>query len=351
MTPQKTTKDGFEFQNGVNHYGHSRMILKLLPLMAESEGQKRIVILSSRGHLRGSQMIDYEDFHFKKRKYDPLDSYAQSKLACLLFAKELNRKLQSDFGDKFICCSVHPGVIQTELQRDLPEIKKFLIMTTMKVTQGIKTIPQGAATTVYGCVSPKVKGGEYLADCSIAVEILKYAEVEENQKKLFEFTEKEIGVSYPFNKKEETKSEKKEQGSTMEKRLGENIWTRAESVSKVNHEEFYTALGFPEEYLKTFIEKPTIFETRGDLSGYDMKLVSPLMYECSGKWAEEVYLDPLRMFMNVKLDLEKQKSYIIFTLDNGKKYTIVRTVSEDKIEDEMTLEKIVAKTTYKRIKL
>jgi NAD(P)-dependent dehydrogenase (short-subunit alcohol dehydrogenase family) len=373
MTPKKKTKDGFEFQGGVNHLGHARLTFKLIPIMSQSEGQKRIVILSSRGHLRGKKNINFEDYHFENRKYDPLDSYAQSKLSSLLFSKELNRKLNRDFGsENFICCSVHPGVIQTELQQELSEFQKMMIMTTMKVTQGVKTTQQGAATTVYGAVSDEVKGGEYLADCGIAKEILKYAEDEKMQKKLFELTEKEIKCFYKdVVQEKEDKSESKNseeiqiveevieeeivEKPTLESRLdaGQNIWIHAESVDKENHEEFYRAIGFPEAYLKGFIQKDVIFETRGDKEGYDFTLISPLHYEVSGKWGETVTLEPLKMKMSVEFDVKNSKSKITFTMENGKSYFIDRTISDEKgmYFDEFHFGNIVAKTTYKRVHL
>jgi NAD(P)-dependent dehydrogenase (short-subunit alcohol dehydrogenase family) len=125
----------------------------------------RVVTLSSGAHLRGS--VDLTDLNWKSRDYDPNLAYAQSKTANIWFASEFQRR----HGDRLLSLSVHPGVIQTDLARHLPKA----VVDGMRAgfeKAGIvpKTVPQGAATSVWAATSPDVvdHGGAYLLDCQIA---------------------------------------------------------------------------------------------------------------------------------------------------------------------------------------
>ena len=96
MTPQQRTADGFELQLGTNHLGHFALISKLLPLVLASPGS-RVVTVSSGAHHQGK--IDLDDLMFERRSYGPETAYAQSKLANLMFALELQRRLDAT-GDR-----------------------------------------------------------------------------------------------------------------------------------------------------------------------------------------------------------------------------------------------------------
>ena len=90
-TPKQKTTDGFEYQSGINHLGHFKLTMLLLPIMKETEeeGEKRIVVVSSRAHVRATNgKIDFDDFNWEKREYTPMSSYSQSKLANIMFANE-----------------------------------------------------------------------------------------------------------------------------------------------------------------------------------------------------------------------------------------------------------------------
>jgi len=191
---RRLTKDGYEYQNGINHLGHFRLTLKLLQFMIPVDGEKRIVCLSSTAH-EWTKGIDFDNYHLEKKgTYTPTGSYGNSKLSNILFAKELNIRLQKDFGtDKFIVVSLHPGVIQTELARDMPAwqtVPFFLFGGAF-----MKSIPQGAATTLYGVVSKEIKGGEYLSDCNVAKPNDLALDLK-TQEKLWDFSEKTTGVTY-----------------------------------------------------------------------------------------------------------------------------------------------------------
>jgi len=198
-TPHWTTKDGYEYQNGINHLGSFKLTLLMLPIMAKTKGEKRIVCLSSLAHTY-CHSIDFEDFHFKQpNRYDRWASYGQSKVCNIMFACELDRRLAKIFKkeepDHFICCSLHPGVIATELTRDLVPWYLNWLMTSVGFFF-FKSRQQGAATTVFAALSPSIKGGEYLSDCNVAT-CSDLAKDEKVQQTLFEFSLKETNMTFP----------------------------------------------------------------------------------------------------------------------------------------------------------
>nr|KAF6411541.1 retinol dehydrogenase 13 [Rousettus aegyptiacus] len=109
--PHWTTEDGFEIQLGVNHLGHF-LLTNLLLDKLKASAPSRIINLSSLAHIAGH--IDFDDLNWEKRKYDTKAAYCQSKLAVVLFTKELSRRLQ---GTGVTVNALHPGVARTELGR------------------------------------------------------------------------------------------------------------------------------------------------------------------------------------------------------------------------------------------
>ena len=197
-TPYGLTKDGFETQIGINHLGHFALTLQLLDLMKktsiEDNCEGRVVCLSSGLHRKGA--IHLNDLNNEKRWYSSRGSYSQSKLANILFAKELSRRLHTD-GVNVKAYSLHPGVIQTNLGRHHNGLAMRIFYTVMGGS--IKTIPQGAATSVYCAVSPDLQeqqGGLYFEDCKVSVPS-KEAEDEQTAKRLFELSEKLTKITYP----------------------------------------------------------------------------------------------------------------------------------------------------------
>jgi retinol dehydrogenase 12 len=169
------TDAGFEKQIGVNHFGHFYLTRLLLPMMQkDTTSAGRVVVLSSTAHTMGG--LDCKDLHFKNRSYRAWVSYGQSKLANLLFAKELADRT---VGTHVTAVSVHPGVIQTNLWR----ASAFNRLLGRFIKD--KTVPQGAATTLYGCLSPRMDTlgtrGAYLSDCA---PVLPSKEGEDADKKL-----------------------------------------------------------------------------------------------------------------------------------------------------------------------
>jgi len=154
---------GYELQFFTNHIGHFMLVTGLLKQLSKDG---RIVMLSSAAHTMAPPAgIEFDNLD-GSRTYKPWTAYGQSKMANLLFAKELSRKLK---GSGKTVNAVHPGVIKTNLGRHMHPVLNFLFGLVSPLV--FKTIPQGAATSCYAAVHPEMEGvsGQYLADCNIAV--------------------------------------------------------------------------------------------------------------------------------------------------------------------------------------
>ncbi len=157
------TKDarGYEMQFATNHLGHFQLTEKLFPALKQGA---RVITLTSAGH-RFSP-INFDDIHFTKNPYDKWKAYGQSKTANSLFAVELDLRVK-EFGVRSF--AVHPGrIATTSLMRHMEE-SEFKAASNASPTL-MKTIAQGAATTVWTATSPLLAemGGVYCADCNIS---------------------------------------------------------------------------------------------------------------------------------------------------------------------------------------
>jgi len=159
--PRSETADGFETQFGVNHLGHFALTGLLLENLGLDEApESRIVTVSSGAHERGE--IDFADLQHEQ-SYDPWDAYAQSKLANVLFAYELERRLlTADVNAKSI--AVHPGYADTQLQIRGPEQRgSRLRKAAMWAMNTVLAQPaeMGALPTLYAATAPETEGGAY----------------------------------------------------------------------------------------------------------------------------------------------------------------------------------------------
>jgi NAD(P)-dependent dehydrogenase (short-subunit alcohol dehydrogenase family) len=155
MPPFSKTKDDFELQFQVNYLSHFLLTSLLLDKL-EKVGNARVISLSSIAHKRGD--IYFDDYNFEE-KYDRQKSYGQSKLACLMFAYELQRRLQRK-GSSVISIAAHPGVSNTELARHLPKWMKVLMPVFIPLfAQGAA---KGALPQIRASIDPTLQGGEYI---------------------------------------------------------------------------------------------------------------------------------------------------------------------------------------------
>lgn len=162
MCPWSMTEDGFETQFAVNHLGHF-LLTNLLLDMLRSSTPSRVVNVSSIAHQGGK--IHFDDISFEKTPYDSLVSYRQSKLANLLFSRELARRSK---GTGVTSYALHPGVIRTELGRYVQT--QFPLLSTLLLAPALllmKTPWQGAQTSIYCAVTEGLenKTGCYFSDC------------------------------------------------------------------------------------------------------------------------------------------------------------------------------------------
>ncbi|XP_055531095.1 retinol dehydrogenase 13-like [Wyeomyia smithii] len=161
--PRSLTKEGIELQLGVNHMGHfllTNLLLDMLKLSAPS----RIVVVSSLAHTRGK--INVQDLNSEK-SYDPATAYEQSKLANILFTRELAKRLQ---GTGVTVNAVHPGVVDTELMRHMGLFNSWFSSILIKpfAWPFLKTPIFGAQTSVYAALDPDLEkvSGQYFSDCA-----------------------------------------------------------------------------------------------------------------------------------------------------------------------------------------
>jgi len=165
--PLGRTAEGFELQFGTNHLGHFLFTCLLVPSL-RAGAPARVVNLSSAGHRLSG--VDFEDPNYLERDYDKWEAYGQSKSANALFAVALDKRLADEGVRAF---SVHPGMIVTELGRHLDRADIEALQARARQagqTAGMKSIPAGAATTVWAATSSELedRGGLYLEDCRIA---------------------------------------------------------------------------------------------------------------------------------------------------------------------------------------
>lgn len=215
--PLVRDKRGYESQLSTNHLGHFQLTARLWPALKKTQGA-RVISVSSFGH----QMADFnfDDPNFENLEYETLTGYGHSKTANNLFVVELDARGQDSGVRAF---SLHPGSVNdTELGRVAP-MELFQKMGTHDengniypdVAAKLKTIPQGAATTIWCATSDKLDdlGGIYCEDCNIAeldegnIEhkydepstlrgVRPYSLNEKNAKTLWELSEKLTGIRF-----------------------------------------------------------------------------------------------------------------------------------------------------------
>ena len=164
------TKDGLELAFGTNHVGHFLLVQLLLDLMKKSE-QARIVVVASKYYFQTApDGFHIDDVNYEKTNYTYLDAYAQSKLANILFARELDRRLKADSNGNSSTISVfslHPGIIHTNMGRNLPGYMKWMFKTLMRMRliRGGCSVEDGIKTTINCATKPGIEkfSGQYFS--------------------------------------------------------------------------------------------------------------------------------------------------------------------------------------------
>lgn len=185
INERQTTQDGLELQIGTNHFGHF-LLTNLLLDTIKASAPARIINVSSIGHKWGK--IHRNDLQWEK-SYSKWPAYFQSKLANVLFTRELAKRLK---GTNVTTNSLHPGAVRTELARHLT-IMQYVALPIQVFT---KTAKSGAQTSIMLAVDPALQdvNGKYFADCDITQES-KQGQCDETAAWLWEVSERITGIS------------------------------------------------------------------------------------------------------------------------------------------------------------
>ncbi|WP_031426744.1 oxidoreductase [Flavimarina sp. Hel_I_48] len=198
VPPYKVTEDGYELQFQANYLGHFLLTGLLLERLTSTE-KSRVVLLSSKAHERAS--INFEDLQSEKN-YARWKAYGQSKLACLIFAKELNRRLRrNDF--QTIAVAAHPGISNTGLFRYFP--KWFNQTLGPLLSPFISHPPEKAVKpTLKAALEKNITGGSYYGPTGFMgfkgapgkVQSSENANDESVAKRLWKVSEELVGFKY-----------------------------------------------------------------------------------------------------------------------------------------------------------
>jgi len=191
--PLGRTAQGFELQFGTNHLGHFALAGRLLPLAMRTPGA-RIVVVASTAQNFGR--IDFDDLNWERRAYRAWAAYSQSKLANMLFALELQRRLSSA-GSDVRATAAHPGYTATDLQRTAGIARFLNPLFAMKP-------PDGALPTLRAATDSAAVGGSYWGPSRLLemsgppapARISDRAKDEAVAARLWDVSEKLTGVSY-----------------------------------------------------------------------------------------------------------------------------------------------------------
>lgn len=202
-----TTRDGFELEFGVAHLGHFALTGLLLPALARSAGP-RVVSVASIAHAGGR--IDLDDLQLE-RGYASSRAYGNTKLACLMFALELNRRA-AKAGLPIVSVAAHPGISKTPIaagweregrRRLRDRLELFASNFSMRFFG--QTAAEGAGSLVFAACDPSVVGGGYYGPTGFGqiggapgrVEARAHALDEIVAARLWEASERLTGVRYP----------------------------------------------------------------------------------------------------------------------------------------------------------
>ena len=198
--PKQTTVDGFELQFGTNHLGHFALTGLLLNNLLSVDGSRVVVVSSIAHNIRAK--IDFADLQWETRRYDRVASYGQSKLANLMFAYDLQRRLAAAKAET-IAVAAHPGVAATELVRHVPGAG--LPGVNWLSGRLLNTSELGALATLRAATDPAVQGGQYygpdgfkeLRGYPVVVTSSPQSHDTALQARLWSVSEELTGVTYP----------------------------------------------------------------------------------------------------------------------------------------------------------
>ncbi|MEV7805393.1 SDR family oxidoreductase [Microbispora sp. NPDC088329] len=203
---RQTTADGLELQFGTNHIGHVALVARLLPLL-RLRGARVTTMSSSAAR---SAAIDWADLQ-SERKYSPIRSYGQSKLANLLFGLELDRRSRAG-GWGVVSTVAHPGTTLTNLYASGPNLGRtrsapYERIMTLLLRWGlfVQTVDAGLQPALYAATSPQAQGGRFYGPDGIGqftggpteLPLYRSVRVERDAARLWTVSERLAGVEFP----------------------------------------------------------------------------------------------------------------------------------------------------------
>ena len=201
LPTREVTADGFERQMATNHLGHFALTGLLMPVLLRS-ADPRVVTVSSLAHRSGKIEVDNLQ---SERSYSPMGTYGNTKLANLLFARELDRRIR-EAGGQLRSVAVHPGVARTQIFANGPGSSGLRAMVFGLISPVLfQSEEHGAWPLEYAASMPGVAGGEYIGPDGFmalkghpAVEQPKPNALDrEAGEKLWAVSEQLTGVTYP----------------------------------------------------------------------------------------------------------------------------------------------------------
>lgn len=189
--PASITKDGYEIQFGTNHVGHALLTKLLMPTLqrtAADKGDVRIVNVSSAGHgLPPKGGLVLKEATTDMSSYSTWVRYGQSKLANVLFTRELARRYPT-----IKSTALHPGGIDTGLSLGFQKSHPWLAFMLRPALLFLKTPQEGALTQLFAATSPDVKSGQYYVPTAVENSGSKYSQDQKLAEELWEWTESEL---------------------------------------------------------------------------------------------------------------------------------------------------------------
>ena len=203
LPARELTADGFERQFGTNHLGHFALTGLLIPQLRAAPAP-RVVTVASLAHRNGK--IEFDNLQ-SERSYVPWDAYGASKLANILFAKELDRRARLAHS-KLVSLAVHPGVSTTNIFANGPGVNNLKALAVKLLAPiMMQNDEAGALPTLYAATSPNGHGGEYigpdgfqeLKGSPVVVQPRPQALDEAVGQQLWIVSEQLTGVTYPWS--------------------------------------------------------------------------------------------------------------------------------------------------------
>ena len=178
-------------QIGTNHFGHFLLTNLVLPQLKKSGPDARVVNISS--NLHSQAKIQWDDINWENAPYNSFQAYCQSKLANILFTKELARRLEGSGVNTFV---LHPGVVNTNLSRyQKDNYGVFVVLLWSVIRYLLKTCESGASTSIYCSVEESLAehSGQYYSDCKEKQPAVQ-AQNLEDARKLWDLSEKMVAL-------------------------------------------------------------------------------------------------------------------------------------------------------------